>query len=684
MAKNDAILIDSLLEQRLAESPGESIGDLFEQFVLEQVLKHFDLSREEIEFGWTDGSHDGGIDGFYVLVNGRMLTDASDFIWPRSGAEIQVYLITCKHHATFQQAPLDSLISSIHELFDLSKQNSELTGKYSAKLRQCRDMFVAAFRHLSLYRPTLRFAVTYASRGETGLLGESVAARGAQLTELLNSYFSAATATFTAIGAAELVELHRQVKTFSLDLPVQECLTAGQEGYVVLARLTDYCEFVRDANGNLRRYLFDSNVRAFLGANLVNADISQTLSNAGAPNFWWLNNGVTILATSASLMGKTLKLRDIQIVNGLQTTESIHKHFSLAGVAPGDPRTLLVKVIVSQDESVRDQVIRATNNQTSVEPAALHATERVQRDIEEILLRHDLYYERRTNYYKNEGKPEGRILSPIAVAAASVALLLKNPARSSKFRQKNLRTSEAYQTVYSPQFAISLWPVVAALIRAAENALVRAHAATRSARGQHLSAWRGILAYAAVVRACGSFSFTHRNLLEMNLEKVTDSFMDECWTAISRATGGTSSTKVTDARVERICTSLSERWAISGAILEGKRELPTGIFENKPAQPRSVESEGFLAAVSAALPHQPWKPGVHAQVATELGAKPLRVSKAIQVLIGRGAWMQQRDGVVYDSTGKEIMRDETRVPSQASTDTRDEPSVDVKPGEGAV
>jgi hypothetical protein len=667
MAKNEAILVDSILEQQLAQTPGASVGDLFEQFVLEQVLKHFDLSREEIDFGWTDGSHDGGIDGFYVLVNGRLLADPSDFTWPRSGAEIQVYLITCKHHSTFQQAPLDAMLASVHELFDLAKQSSELVGKYSQGLRECRDMFVAAFRHLSLYRPTLQFSIIYASRGDTALLGESVAARGAQLKELLNSYFSGSSASFNALGAAELVELYREVKSFSLDLPVQECLTAGQEGYVVLAKLSDYCEFVRDGQGNLRRYLFDSNVRAFLGGNLVNSDISLTLSNPSAPNFWWLNNGVTILATSASLVGKTLKLRDIQIVNGLQTTESIHKHFSIAGATPGDTRTLLVKVIVSQDEGVRDEVIRATNNQTSVEPAALHATERIQRDIEEILLRHDWFYERRTNYYKNEGRPEGRIVSPLIMATGAVALLLKNPARSSKLRQKNLRTSEAYQGVYSAHFPINTWPVVAAMIRSAENAIVRSHQTRGGSRGQHLSAWRGVLSYVAVVRLLGSFAYTHGDLIGLDLPRITDAFMDECWNAIARVSGGTSSGKVSDARVERICSSLAARWSIAGTMLQGKREIPKPPPTAPAAQPKAErpEDEAFVAAVSAALPPQPWKPGVHAQVAAKLGAKPFRVSNAIQVLIARGTWMQQRDGVVYDASGTEIMRDESRVPGGA-------------------
>ncbi|WFP48955.1 AIPR family protein [Methylomonas sp. EFPC3] len=661
MAKNDAVLLDSLLQQQLAAKPDTDVGELFERFVLEQILKNFDLSNEELDFGWTDGSLDGGIDGFYVLVNGRLLTDPKDFSWPRSAAEIQVFLVTCKHHDTFQQVPLDAMLASVQELFDLSRNTANLTGSYSAEIRKCREVFIAAFRQLSLYRPTLSFKVIYASRGDTRLLGDSVSARAKQLTTLLSSYFSASTATFTALGASELVELHREVKSFALDLPVQECLTADQEGYVVLARLKDYGVFVSDDKGQLRRYLFDSNVRAFLGGNLVNVDIAQTLANPLAPNFWWLNNGVTILATSASLVGKTLKLKDIQIVNGLQTTESIYRHYATSPSQQEDRRSLLVKVIVSQEESVRDQVIRATNNQSLVEPAALHATDRIQRNIEEILIRHDWYYERRTNYFKNEGRPEARIISPLVMATGSVALLLKNPVKSSKLKQKHLRTTEAYQAVYSETFPIDAWPVVAALIRGAEIAILRSQQARHGGRGQYLSAWRGLLAYLAAVRTLGTFSYSLRQLASLDVSLLTETYMSECWTAMVDALGGLGSNKLNEGRLTRITEAVTSLWALSGQPTDGRRDIPS-IATYQVQAPKSTEPEEFLKAVNDALPPQPWKPGVHITVAQQIKVKPFRVSKAIQTLIARGVWMQQRDGVVFDQLGNELMRDETRSP----------------------
>jgi hypothetical protein len=522
-------------------------------------------------------------------------------------------------------------------------------------------MFVAAFRQLSLHRPALRFHLIYASRGDTSQLGESIAARAKQLEDLFNQYFSAATALFTPIGATELVELHREVKTFALDLPVQECLTAGQEGYVVLARLKDYCVFVQDDRSALRRYLFDSNVRAFLGTNLVNVDISETLATKAGPNFWWLNNGVTILATSASLVGKTLKLRDIQIVNGLQTTESIHRHFANSTSTSDETRSLLIKVIVSQDESVRDEVIRATNNQSAVEPAALHATDRIQRNIEEILLQNDWYYERRTNYFRNEGRPEARIVSPLVLATGAVALLLKNPLRSSKLRQKNLRTPDSYSAVYSEHFPLNAWPAVASLIRAAENAITRGHRAKGVAQGKYWAAWRGPLAFVTAARIAGSFSFKHQDIVAIDTASLTDTFMDECWALVKQAVGALGSSKVSEPQIMKMAEACQSVWGVSGHPTDGKRELPLRTStQSQSKKGLTVEDDTFLQAVSVLLPPQPWKPGIHARVAAELSVKPYRVSNAIQLLIARGDWMQQRDGIVFDKKGNEVARDESR------------------------
>jgi hypothetical protein len=114
MAKNDVVLLDGIIDQRLAENlPSSERDEVFEFLCLEQLLKDYDLSSDELESGWIDGRDDGGFDGVFILINGHLLEDANDFLWPKSHASIDVWLITCKHHATFVQATLDAILATI-------------------------------------------------------------------------------------------------------------------------------------------------------------------------------------------------------------------------------------------------------------------------------------------------------------------------------------------------------------------------------------------------------------------------------------------------------------------------------------------------------------------------------------------------------------------------------------------
>ena len=389
MAKNDCLLLDGILDDRISiKLPSEKRDEAFEYLAFEQLLKEFDLSTDEILYGTVDGRQDGGIDGFFIFVNGHLLQDPETFMWPRTSSELRLFLISSKHHDTFKQGTIDAIIATLSEILDFSIDDKSLQGAYSENLLRMRNNLKLAYRKLSPRLSTFTIDVFYASRGDTSEIGEEVAARGQQVSLLAGESFGSCKSRFGFIGATELVELHRKNPNYTLELPFVEALSKG-ERYIVLARLSDYYKFISD-EGNLRRYLFDSNVRDFMGLNRVNEDIKKTLDNNDSPDFWWLNNGVTILATSAAITGKSIQATDIQIVNGLQTTESIFRRFQENPDAIDD-RCVLVKLIVTKDEDVRDLIIQATNNQTDVEIASLHATDKIQRDIEDVMLRHGLY-----------------------------------------------------------------------------------------------------------------------------------------------------------------------------------------------------------------------------------------------------------------------------------------------------
>src|SRR5438105_14773624 len=101
MATNDRVLIDGIIDDRVARRmPSEDRGEAFEYFVFEELLKDSDLSPDEVAVSIVDGADDGGIDGWFLLINGYLLLEPEGFIWPRRGAQMTLWLITCKHHDT--------------------------------------------------------------------------------------------------------------------------------------------------------------------------------------------------------------------------------------------------------------------------------------------------------------------------------------------------------------------------------------------------------------------------------------------------------------------------------------------------------------------------------------------------------------------------------------------------------
>ena len=217
-------------------------------------------------------------------ADGHLLQDPEAFIWPRTGSDLRVFLISCKHHETFKQATLDAIVATLTELLDFGIEDASLQGAYSEALLRKRNNLRYAYRKLSPRLSSFSIDISYASRGDTLDIGTEVRSRADQLRALVKDYFGSCKSHFTFVGSTELVGLHRKIPNFTLELPFVEALAKG-ERYVVLVRLSDYFKFVSDEDGKLRRYLFESNVRDFMGLNRVNEDIRSTLENRALSSF---------------------------------------------------------------------------------------------------------------------------------------------------------------------------------------------------------------------------------------------------------------------------------------------------------------------------------------------------------------------------------------------------------------
>ncbi len=428
----------------------------------------------------------------------------------------------------------------------------------------------------------------------------------------------------------------------------------------MLVRLSDYFRFVSDEDGKLRRYLFESNVRDFMGLNRVNEDIRSTLENKESPDFWWLNNGVTILATSASITGKSIQAAEIQIVNGLQTTESIYRYLSSCESA-ADDRCLLVKVIVTKDEAVRDAIIRATNNQTDVELASLHATDKIQRDIEDALSRSGLFYERRKNYYANLGHTPAEIVTPLYAAAGYIALILKKPERAALLRSKFMRSSESYEAVFSSKVPLEVWPKVSHILKLIDVELEALRPRGKST-DKFLKGWRYMIALLLVSKSVGRFTFSPTDLVAYDTSKITPTSVREIWDELNQTVpweriGGT---WTNPKNVVAACTKFAATRGINGIEVLLARSLD--LFESSPlSKPSPPITDDFVNKLKAIIPPQPWKPGLHRNISRELGCDVSTYFSGVERLIEDGLFYRQKDGVLYDVDGNVVSFDPERV-----------------------
>ena len=226
--------------------------------------------------------------------------------------------------------------------------------------------------------------------------------------------------------------------------------------------------------------MLEPNVRDYQGVrNSVNSQIRESLASPEDEDFWWLNNGITVLSTNCSVSGNKLQLTAPEIVNGLQTSSEIYGVFSAggekAGGATADTRSVLVRVIVSSSDISRDKVIKATNNQTPVEPLSLRATDRLHFDIEDRLNLFSVFYDRKKGKYKRLQKPIADIVGMKTVSQAVMAIALRRPEDARGRPGTILKDEASYDLVFNEAYPRDLYVVCVLIDRQVDQFLAGTH-----------------------------------------------------------------------------------------------------------------------------------------------------------------------------------------------------------------
>jgi len=451
MAKNltnNQLLIREYIKQEYPSSTFADESTFFEFFTATQVLKEYDLSDEEIENGLIGGGNDGGYDAIYMFFNDTLISeDIVENISTPKEAKLEIVILQSKNELSFSEDTIMKWKTTSDNLLQFGNQLNSFIGRYKIELLD----FIQVFRDLRIKllkcRLKLEFKYFYVSLATE--LHSNVQAQATELQNMIHGFFPGSfTNVIVKFVDANMLMTYMNSHAdnrYSLALSDNPISIGSRKDYVALVAIRNYYRFIVDENGELKKHIFEANVRDYQGHNSVNNDIRDTLSGEVKEDFWWLNNGVTILASEASIaVGKELLIIDPEIVNGLQTSNEIYNYYKNLPIAlEAETRNILIRVIVPEDDSSRDKIILATNNQTSIPPAVLRSTDPIHRQIEMYFKSRGLYYDRRKNYYKNQGKKPNEIISIAFLGQCLMSLFLQKP-NYARARPSTLLNSDEY------------------------------------------------------------------------------------------------------------------------------------------------------------------------------------------------------------------------------------------------
>ncbi|MBF0671001.1 MAG: AIPR family protein [Salinibacterium sp.] len=424
--------------------PSLSEDDAFERFAGGLATKLYGISLPDAEKGLVGATNDGGIDALYIFLNGQepvtsdsiRLTkrrNALDGI--RSGVALDILVVQAKNETTWDTNVFPKIQSALELILKANVTAAELRAfpfndDVVEKALMLRDLRT----RLAPFVPVMRFTVQYVtfaaqSNAVADLYMET---KRAQLEEFLQGKLPTGSEVVVEyVGDSEIVTRLRVSNDFTAELVLEKHAVRVNNALVGVVTIANYLKFLRMSGSNvIREELFAVNVRDYAGEKVrVNKAIAETLATDTATEFWWLNNGITILADHAS---DPVELHWVAtnplIVNGLQTSHVIHEQDlanKITDLRMSQP--VLVRLIIESDPDVREAIIRGTNNQTAIASIQLHANDEQQIRIEEYLRHAKWFYERRRYQYRSTAVSASRTRTITDVAQAVMAFRLLEP-----------------------------------------------------------------------------------------------------------------------------------------------------------------------------------------------------------------------------------------------------------------
>lgn len=365
---------------------------------------------EEINVG---GGQDTGIDGIAIVVNEHIVNSLEEIDSLKNQfqrLDVRFIFTQSKTSSEFKTSEIGNFIFGVKDFF---KDTPSL--KISDDISNLRDLKEYLYTQSILMDEPPLCELHYITTGKW-TNDQNVTGRVESDILELRERGLFKSVSFNPVDADHIERIYKEIKNkvtkeinFDKNTPLPR-IDGVKEAYIGILPISEYFNLITDSEQKIQRTLFYDNVRDFLGLNPVNKEIQDTLRDKDKQyKFPILNNGITVVAKSLNKVGTYFKVKDFQVVNGCQTSNILFSNKERIDQA----NTFVpIKLIVTDNQDVINDIIKATNRQTEVKTEAFESLKEFHKKLQifydSFPKETKLHYERRPREYDTVFPPISR------------------------------------------------------------------------------------------------------------------------------------------------------------------------------------------------------------------------------------------------------------------------------------
>ena len=382
-------------------------------FLLLGVAAYLDIDLMEAVQFLTDGGNDGGFDAAYIV-------EAQD-------SQLNVVLFQSKYSrkldkdSNFPANAVEKAVNTIKCVFDPST-HIELNVQSRKKVEEIRSFILDG-------------AIPYVT---FVMLNNGLAWNQEGQNHINNAFAGQSQVRFEHFSHSDIMRYINREQVINTQISLSG--KAIQENFnykrVLLGRVSvmEVYKLMEEFGDSL----LEKNIRRYLGKNVINDGITETLLDTDKrQNFFFFNNGAIMICKKFSFnalqeQNWMVKTDDLQIINGGQTCKTIHQTVKENPNLDFSQTYLLVRLYEVEDTEnpgIIQDIIYATNSQNPVDFRDLKSNDECQRILE--IGAHDLGYA----YKRKRDNTLNINVIPSTVAAEAVFAVWRECPHLAKYRR---------------------------------------------------------------------------------------------------------------------------------------------------------------------------------------------------------------------------------------------------------